>query len=73
MIAFIVFVYFVFIFLFILRIFTMMRKLNSSQEFRNFQDKFDSIEQNRRSLKFIAIFYRLSINKECFATIETHI
>jgi hypothetical protein len=49
----------------------MMRKLNSSQKFKNFQDRFNSIKQNKRSLKFIAIFYRLRINKKCFATIET--
>ncbi len=51
----------------------MTRKLNSSQESRNFQNKFDSIEQNRRSFKFVATFYRSRINKECFATIETRI
>ena len=41
---FIVLVYFVFILFFILRISTIMRKLDSSQEFRSFQDKFDLIE-----------------------------
>ncbi len=51
----------------------MTRKLNSSQEFKNFQNKFNSIEQNRCSLKFIATFYRLRINRECFATIKTYI
>jgi len=70
MIALIVFVYFVFILLFILRIFTMTQKLNSSQESRNFQNKFNSIEQDKRSLKFIAIFYRLHINRKCFVAIE---
>ncbi len=43
------------------------------QESKNFQDKFNSIEQNRRSLKFIAIFYCLYIDKEYFATIEIRI
>jgi len=70
---FIIFVYFVFILLFILRISTIMRKLNSSQESKNFQNKFNSIEQNRRSLKFTTIFYRLRVNKECFVAIETRI
>ena len=51
----------------------MMRKLNSSQESKNFQNKFNSIEQNRHSLKFTIIFYRLYINKECFVAIETRI
>jgi len=49
----------------------MTRKLNSSQESRNFQDKFNLIEQDRRSLKFTIVFYRLHINKECFVAIET--
>jgi len=70
MIALIVFVYFVFILFFILRIFTMMRKLNSSQESKNFQDKFNSIEQDKRSFKFIIAFYRLCINRECFVAIK---
>jgi len=70
---FIVLVYFVFILLFILRISTMTRKLNSSQEFKNFQDKSNSIEQDKRSLKFTIVFYRLRVDKECFATIETRI
>ncbi len=51
----------------------MTRKLNSSQKFNNFQNKSNSIEQDKYSLKFIAIFYRLRVNKECFATIETRI
>jgi len=71
MIALIILVYFVFILLFILRISIMMRKLNSSQESKNFQNKFNSIKQNRRSFKFIIAFYRSRINKKCFATIET--
>jgi hypothetical protein len=70
---FIVFVYFVFIFLFILRKFIITRKLYSSQKFKNFQDKFNLIEQNKRSFKFIIAFYRLRINKKCFATIEIRI
>ncbi len=73
MIAFIVLVYFVFILLFILRIFTMTRKLNSSQESRNFQDKSNSIKQNRRFPKFIVAFYRLRINRECFVAIKIRI
>ncbi len=73
MIALIVFVYFVFILLFILRISTMMRKLNSSQESKNFQDKSNSIEQDKRSSKFTIAFYRLYINKKCFVAIETRI
>ena len=48
-----------------------MRKLNSSQESKNFQNKFNSIKQNRRSFKLIIAFYRSRINKKCFATIET--
>jgi len=51
----------------------MTRKLDSSQESKNFQNKSNSIEQDRRSFKSIAIFYRLRINKEYFATIETRI
>jgi hypothetical protein len=71
MIAFIVLVYFVFIFFFILRISTMAWKLNSSQESKNFQNKSNSIEQDRRSSKFTTTFYRLRINKKCFVAIET--
>jgi len=44
----------------------MTRKLNSSQEFKNFQNKFNSIKQNRCSFKFIVAFYRLRINKKMF-------
>jgi len=51
----------------------MTRKLNSSQEFRNFQDKSNSIEQDRRSLKFTIVFYCLRVDKECFATIEIRV
>jgi hypothetical protein len=50
-----------------------MRKLDNLQEFRNFQDKSNLIEQNKCSFKFIAVFYRLYINKECFVVIETRI
>jgi len=66
MIVFIVLIYFVFIFLFILRISTMTRKLNNLQES-------NSIEQNKRFFKFIIVFYRLCVNKECFVAIETYI
>ncbi len=48
-----------------------MQKLNSLQEFRNFQDKSNSIEQNKCSLKFTIVFYCLYINKKYFATIKT--
>jgi len=51
----------------------MARKLNSSQEFKNFQDKSNSIEQDRRSLKFTTTFYRSRVNREYFATIKTYI
>jgi len=54
-----------------LRISTMMRKPNSSQESKNFQDKFNLIEQDKRSSKSTIAFYRLRINKECFVAIET--
>jgi len=73
MIALIVLVYFVFILLFILRISIIMRKLNNSQESRNFQEKSNLIEQDRRSFKSIITFYCSHINRECFATIETRI
>ena len=50
-----------------------MQKLNSSQQFRNFQNKFNLIEQDRRSPKFIIVFYCLCIDKECFVAIKTRI
>jgi len=51
----------------------MTRKLDSSQESKNFQNKSNSIEQDRRSFKSTTIFYRSRVDRECFATIETRV